>query len=69
MFKALGLQSLCLVPNKIDFFLSCQNVHLIYYQQTSHTNLKNLLVFAFQFQLHFHAGKLCKYHLHKVTNH
>ena len=25
----------------------------IYYQQISHTNMKNLLVVAFQFQLHF----------------
>ena len=44
-------------------------MHLIYYQQTSHTNLKNLLVVAFQFQLNFYAENQCKYHLHKATNH
>ena len=51
--------------NKIFY----QTLFLIYYQQTSHTNLKNLLVVTFQFQLHFYAGKLCKSHLHKVMNH
>ena len=69
MFKALAFRSLHLVPNEIDLVCLGRNTHLIYYQQTSHTNLKNLLVVAFQFQLHFYAGKLCKYHLHKVTNH
>ena len=39
------------------------------YQQISHKNMKNLLVVAFQFQLYFYAGNLCKYHLHTVTNH
>ena len=45
MFKALRFWSLCLVPNKIDYVLSCclgRNLHLIYCQQTSHTNLKKL---------------------------
>ena len=60
MFKALAFQILCIVRSKLDFVFSWPNcVHLIYYQQTSHTNLKNLLVVAFQFQLHFYAGKLC----------
>ena len=68
-FKALAFRSLCLVPNKIILFFLGWNVHLIYYQQTSHTNLRDLLVVAFQFQLHFYAGKLCKYYLHKVTSH
>ena len=67
--KASAFGSLCLVPNKIDLVFYGRNAHLIYYQQTSHIDLKNRLVVAFQFQLHFSAGKLCKYHLHKVTNH
>ena len=69
MLKALAFRSLCLVPNKIDFVFSWPKYTLKYYQQTSHTNVKNLLVVAFQFQLPFYTGKLCKYHLHKVTNH
>ena len=54
---------------KLILFCLGQNIHLIYYQQTSHTNLKNLLVVAFQFQLNFYAENQCKYHLHKATNH
>ena len=65
MFKALAFPSLCLVPNRIDFVLSWPKCTL---NQLS-TNLKNPLVVAFQFQLHFYAGKLCNYCLHKVTNH
>ena len=68
MFKALSFWILRLVLNKLIFFVLAKNVHLIYHQQTNHTNIKILLVVAFQFQLHFCPGKLSKNHLHKVTN-
>ena len=42
LFKDLPFQSLCLVPNNIDFFCFVQSVYLICCQQTSHTRLKNL---------------------------
>ena len=42
MLKSLAFLSLCLVPNKIDFVLSWLKCILIYYRQTSYTNLKDL---------------------------
>ena len=67
--RPLAFRSLCLVSTKFILFCLGRNVYLIYHQQTSHTNLKSLLVIAFQFQLHFYARKPCKYHQHSETNH
>ena len=69
MFKALAFRSLCLAPNKIDFVLSWPKCTLNLLSTNQSHKLENLLVVAFQFQLQLHGGKLCKYHLHKITNH
>ena len=69
MFKTLAFRRLCLVPNKIDFVLFWPKCTLNLLSTNQSHNLKDLLVVTFQFQLHFYAGKLCKYYLHKVTNH
>ena len=53
MFKALAFRCLFYYQIKLTLFCLGQNVYLIHYQQTSHTNMKNLLVVSFQFQLHF----------------
>ena len=62
MFKALAFRRLCLVPNKIDFVLSWLKCtfNLLSTKQSHKV--------AFQFQLQFYVGKLCKYNLHNVTN-
>ena len=40
-------QSLSFLPNKVDWFCLAGDVYLIYYQQISLTNLKNLLRMCF----------------------
>ena len=69
MFKALAFQSLCLAPNKIDFVLSWPKYTLNLLSTNQSHKLERSFSSCFSIPVTFHAGKLCKYHLHKVTNH
>ena len=65
MFKALAFQTLCLVPNKIDFVLSWPKCTLNLLSKNQSHKLEESLSSCFSISVTF----LCKYHLHKVTNH
>ena len=69
IFKDLAFHSLCLVPNNIDFVLSCLKCILNLLSTNQSHKLKKSLIRCFSIYVCFYIGKLYKYHQYKVMSH
>ena len=68
IFKDLACRSLCLVPNNIDFVLSCPKCILNLLSRNQSHTLEKSLISCFSTFFGFDVGKLSNYHQHKVTS-